>query len=85
MIHSKVMVVDDELLRVGSANLNNRSMGLDTECDLAFEAKSPEQRRAIVQLRDRMLGHFCGVGAKSGFSIARPHRLVDRHRAIAAQ
>jgi hypothetical protein len=27
-------------LRVGSANLNNRSMGADTECDLAFEATS---------------------------------------------
>ncbi|TMH55889.1 MAG: hypothetical protein E6H55_17805, partial [Betaproteobacteria bacterium] len=26
-IHSKVLVVDDEFLTVGSANLNNRSMG----------------------------------------------------------
>ena len=33
MIHSKVMVVDDRLLRVGSANINHRSMGADTECD----------------------------------------------------
>ena len=41
MVHSKVMVVDDVLLRVGSANLNNRSLGLDTECDLAFEARTP--------------------------------------------
>ena len=38
MVHSKVMIVDDCMLRVGSANLNNRSMGADTECDLAFEA-----------------------------------------------
>ena len=30
MVHSKVMVIDDVLLRVGSANLNNRSFGLDT-------------------------------------------------------
>ena len=27
MVHSKVMIVDDGLLRVGSANLNNRSLG----------------------------------------------------------
>ncbi len=40
MIHSKVMVVDDRFLRVGSANMNNRSMGADTECDLAIEARS---------------------------------------------
>ncbi|WP_207460435.1 VTT domain-containing protein [Azospirillum sp. SYSU D00513] len=37
-VHAKVMVVDDRILRIGSANLNNRSMGLDTECDLALEA-----------------------------------------------
>jgi len=37
-VHAKVMVVDDVLARVGSANLSNRSMGFDTECDLAIEA-----------------------------------------------
>ncbi|MGH6768898.1 MAG: VTT domain-containing protein [Xanthobacteraceae bacterium] len=61
MVHSKVMVVDDACLRVGSANLNNRSFGLDTECDLAFEAKTSEHRKDIARLRDRMVGHFCGV------------------------
>src|SRR3546814_16404993 len=35
MVHAQVMIVDDRLLRVGSANLNNRSMGTDTEGDLA--------------------------------------------------
>ena len=45
MIHSKVMVVDDFLLRIGSANLNNRSMGTDTECDLAFAATGDEERQ----------------------------------------
>src|SRR4029453_19266598 len=40
MIHSKVMVVDDRFLRIGSANMNNRSMGADTECDLALDART---------------------------------------------
>ena len=40
MIHSKVMVVDGRLLRIGSANINNRSMGADSECDLAIEARN---------------------------------------------
>jgi phosphatidylserine/phosphatidylglycerophosphate/cardiolipin synthase-like enzyme len=31
--------VDDDLVRVGSSNLTNRSMGLDAECDLAVEAE----------------------------------------------
>jgi phosphatidylserine/phosphatidylglycerophosphate/cardiolipin synthase-like enzyme/uncharacterized membrane protein YdjX (TVP38/TMEM64 family) len=54
-VHSKLMIVDDRLLRVGSANLNNRSMGLDTECDLAIEADSAEQRTMIAGIRNRLL------------------------------
>lgn len=61
MIHSKVMIVDDEFIRIGSANLNNRSMGADTECDLAFEAATDEHREFIRSERRRLIGHFCGV------------------------
>jgi phosphatidylserine/phosphatidylglycerophosphate/cardiolipin synthase-like enzyme/uncharacterized membrane protein YdjX (TVP38/TMEM64 family) len=61
MVHSKVMIVDDRILRVGSANLNNRSMGADTECDLAFEATSEAHRQFIAGLRRSLIGHFCGV------------------------
>jgi phosphatidylserine/phosphatidylglycerophosphate/cardiolipin synthase-like enzyme len=35
---AKILVMDDRLLRVGSSNPTNRSLGLDTECDLAVEA-----------------------------------------------
>jgi phospholipase D1/2 len=61
MVHSKVMIVDDRILRVGSANLNNRSMGADTECDLAFEATSDVQQKYIARVRRQLIGHFCGV------------------------
>ena len=61
MVHSKVMIVDDRILRVGSANLNNRSMGADSECDLAFEATSEAHRQYIARLRRQLIGHFCGV------------------------
>src|SRR5687768_16935933 len=61
MIHSKVMVIDDNFLRIGSANMNNRSMGADSECDLAIEAKTRKDRRAIVELRNRLIGEHCGV------------------------
>jgi phosphatidylserine/phosphatidylglycerophosphate/cardiolipin synthase-like enzyme len=58
IVHSKVAVIDDQLVRVGSANLNNRSSGFDTECDVAIEAKSPAEAAAIARLRARLLGHF---------------------------
>jgi phosphatidylserine/phosphatidylglycerophosphate/cardiolipin synthase-like enzyme len=61
LVHSKILVVDDRILRVGSSNLNNRSMGLDTECDLAIEASNDNEARAIARLRDRLLGEHLGV------------------------
>jgi phosphatidylserine/phosphatidylglycerophosphate/cardiolipin synthase-like enzyme/uncharacterized membrane protein YdjX (TVP38/TMEM64 family) len=61
MIHSKVMVVDDRMLRIGSANLNNRSMGVDTECDLTIEAANPAESARIAAVRNRLLGEHCGV------------------------
>ncbi|HEX2116729.1 MAG TPA: VTT domain-containing protein, partial [Alphaproteobacteria bacterium] len=77
MVHSKIMVIDDTLLRVGSANLNNRSFGLDTECDVTFEARTQAHREAIVSLRDRMLAHFCGVTEKDvSASLAQTGSLI---------
>jgi len=55
-VHAKLLIVDDELVRVGSANLNNRSMGIDTECDLVIEARGDERiGRAIQRLRADLL------------------------------
>lgn len=63
IVHSKVAIIDDKLLRIGSANLNNRSQGLDTECDSAAEAVNSEQEAVIRAFRHRSLGHFIGVSA----------------------
>ena len=51
MMHSKVMIIDDRFLRIGSANLNNRSMGTDSECDLAIEAGTKEEQARIADIR----------------------------------
>jgi phosphatidylserine/phosphatidylglycerophosphate/cardiolipin synthase-like enzyme len=61
MVHSKVVIVDDMILRVGSANLNNRSLGLDTECDLVIEGTSPSTRRTITEIRTRLLAEHLGA------------------------
>ncbi|SNS56588.1 Phosphatidylserine/phosphatidylglycerophosphate/cardiolipin synthase [Geodermatophilus pulveris] len=65
-VHAKVTVVDDRFLRIGSSNLNNRSMGLDTECDVSIEVRpgdprAAEKSAAITGLRDRLLGEHLGV------------------------
>ena len=61
MVHSKVMVIDDRLLRIGSANMNNRSMGTDTECDIAIEARNAADRAAILRVRNGLLAEHCGA------------------------
>lgn len=77
MIHSKIMVIDDWFLRVGSANLNNRSMGADTECDLAIEAATAAERATVTRLRDRLLGEHCGVsGEEVATALAREGSIV---------
>lgn len=65
-VHAKVAVVDDRLLRIGSSNLNNRSMGLDTECDVSIEVRPGDPRAeqtaaAVTGLRNRLLGEHLGV------------------------
>ncbi|MGH8168404.1 MAG: phospholipase D-like domain-containing protein, partial [Woeseiaceae bacterium] len=65
MVHSKVMIVDDLLLRVGSSNLNNRSMAVDTECDLAVLATTDRHRKGIRGVLHRLLGEHLGVGAEA--------------------
>lgn len=65
-IHSKVMVVDDHILRIGSSNLNNRSMGYDTECDLAIEARNdPRLEIAIAQFRNELLAEHLGTSVEA--------------------
>jgi phospholipase D1/2 len=61
-IHSKVMIVDEELVRIGSANFSRRSMGVDTECDLAVEAGGdPRVAAGIRQIRDRLLAEHLSL------------------------
>ena len=61
-VHSKIIVVDDEWLRIGSANFCNRSMGADTECDLTIEAAGdPEKAATIRRFRDELLAEHLDV------------------------
>jgi phosphatidylserine/phosphatidylglycerophosphate/cardiolipin synthase-like enzyme len=54
-VHAKVLVVDDVLLRVGSSNFNNRSMRLDTECDVAIEVTDEDTRACVARIRDGLI------------------------------
>jgi phosphatidylserine/phosphatidylglycerophosphate/cardiolipin synthase-like enzyme/uncharacterized membrane protein YdjX (TVP38/TMEM64 family) len=92
-IHSKMMVVDDTMVRIGSANLANRSMGLDTECDLTIEALGrPEVKEQIDHFRAKLLGEHLGVSpekvtaavAQHGSLRAAIERLQNPRRTLKA-
>jgi phosphatidylserine/phosphatidylglycerophosphate/cardiolipin synthase-like enzyme len=80
-VHAKLMIVDDEIVRVGSANMNNRSMGLDSECDVFIDAARPGNGHvvpAITALRHSLLAEHCGI------TIERLVALLDEHGSMAA-
>lgn len=64
-VHSKVLIVDDAILTVGSANLNNRSMGFDTECNLALSTDGqPHMAKVVAGLRNRFLAEHLGTSTQ---------------------
>jgi len=63
-VHAKVSIVDDRLLRIGSSNLNNRSLGLDSECDVVIDAALAANRDTppeIARLRTRLIAEHLDV------------------------
>ncbi|RMC37324.1 phospholipase D-like domain-containing protein [Paracoccus alkanivorans] len=63
-VHAKVTVVDDRILRVGSSNFNNRSLQLDTECDVLLssdEEGNESLRDEIAAVRNDLLAEHLGT------------------------
>lgn len=89
MVHSKLMIVDDRFLTVGSANLNRRSMRFDTEANLHLVGDTEERRAVIAGLRHRLLGEHLGIepetlaGKAAGYASlgALLREQADRYRA----
>ena len=82
-VHSKAMIVDDSALRIGSANLCNRSMGMDTECDVLIESRGDAQVAGTIRrFRDRLLAEHLGVSVEQLRTAQERHGGL--HAAIAA-
>ena len=80
-VHAKLLIVDDRILRIGSANFNNRSLGLDSECDVFINCARPANGNCmptIRALRHSLLAEHCGVEPEEA------EKLVSRHGSMAA-
>lgn len=88
-VHAKIMIVDGRTLHIGSANMNNRSMGLDTECDVTISGTG-KVGRTITAIRDDLLAEHLGVTAskvsaeieKQGSLIRAIEKLRGRGRSL---
>jgi phosphatidylserine/phosphatidylglycerophosphate/cardiolipin synthase-like enzyme len=63
-VHAKIMIVDDRMLRVGSSNLNNRSLRLDTECDIVIDTEQPgngDEAATIAAIRNDLIAEHLGL------------------------
>ncbi len=74
-VHSKVLVVDDRLLSIGSANTTNRSLGLDTECNINLEAESEEQRQRITRTCATLLAEHLDQPVDAVDAIFKGHQI----------
>lgn len=54
-IHSKIIIIDNKFATIGSANLTNRSMELDTECDITLIAENEAQAQQIEEIRNDLI------------------------------
>jgi phosphatidylserine/phosphatidylglycerophosphate/cardiolipin synthase-like enzyme len=88
-VHAKVMIVDGRTLRIGSANMNNRSLGLDTECDVTISGTG-KNGQTITAIRDDLIAKHLGVSAdrvsaqieRQGSLIAAIEHLRRRGRSL---
>ena len=87
-IHAKLMIIDDRFFTVGSANLANRSMTVDSEINAVWVAPEGDAQlhAAIRRVRTRLLLEHLGeaadvrtVVAPEGL-VARLERTVDEGR-----
>ncbi|KAB7648821.1 phospholipase D-like domain-containing protein [Polymorphobacter fuscus] len=86
-VHAKIMIVDDFMIKVGSSNFNNRSMRLDTECDIVIDATLPGNEgcsATIAAIRDGLIAEHLDCPAEIVTAALANERLItaiDRLRA----
>ncbi len=65
-VHAKLLIADDRLLYVGSANLAHRSMWLDSEAGIGVDAAGgAELALGLRMLRARLLAHHLGTSHRA--------------------
>ena len=83
-VHAKIMVVDGASIRVGSANINKWSMGLDSECEVLVAGNDDAVRAAAAALRNGLLAEHFGTMPATVAAAITEHGLIGAVEACAA-
>ena len=78
-VHAKIMIVDDRSVRVGSSNMNNRSLRLDTECDVTIDTVLPAnagQKATILAIRDDLIAEHLDLPAERVSAVIAERGLI---------
>ena len=85
-VHAKLLIVDDQILRVGSSNFNNRSLRLDSECDITIDAARQADADvpiAITAIRDGLIAEHLGCEPRDVTdAIAEHHSIIATIEAL---
>ncbi len=77
-IHSKVFVVDSSYVTIASSNLNNRSMVLDTECDITLAANGDAKIEAwMANFRNDLIAEHSGLSIENIDQLIRNRESLD--------
>lgn len=60
-MHSKLMIVDDEVTIIGSANINDRSLLGRRDSELAVVVHDTDREKSIMDGRTYLAGRFAGA------------------------
>jgi phosphatidylserine/phosphatidylglycerophosphate/cardiolipin synthase-like enzyme len=78
IIHSKLLMADDRVLSIGSANANPRGFQLDAELNVTLDDPA-----AVASFRHRLWAHNLGL-ARTAVAAWRPSDFLPRWDAVAA-
>jgi phospholipase D1/2 len=65
VVHSKVMMADDEFITIGSANISRRSMRVDSEVNISLESAGDQKIKSFVKSNVcELLSEHLGITAQ---------------------
>jgi cardiolipin synthase len=76
MLHTKLMIVDDKFVSVGSGNLDNRSIRLNDEANLNVLSSDFAAQQAHLFELDKSRSHEVSLNEVDGFHLGNPFEQV---------